>query len=119
MSIIRTKAGIRYKFASTEAFEAALHWGLIVQQNVQQPDTSGVRRNTSGGFKLTADQVVAIRRELADKGQEWGTKAKLARKYGVSGVTIGRINSGDAWRSYGLPQGRAFSDTITNKEASE
>lgn len=45
-----------------------------------------------GMAKLTPDQVKAIRHEV-------GTQVEIAGRYGVDHRTIGRIKSGDLWRS--------------------
>ncbi|MCW3835981.1 hypothetical protein ACFQ1E_08015 [Sphingomonas canadensis] len=57
--------------------------------------------------RLTAGQVIAIRRALFAADPAGGprpSQAALARAHGVSGVTIHRIKTGESWKHAWPPE---------------
>lgn len=57
--------------------------------------------NGRGNYRLTAEQVAEVLRRFEDGS---ATRRELAREYGVAHTTIGRIVSGDAWRTFQAAQ---------------
>jgi DNA-binding XRE family transcriptional regulator len=62
--------------------------------NIQEPFK---KANKSRTQKLTIQDVVEIRRILKERGHIKGTKAELARKYGVVKQTISKIYLKQRW----------------------
>lgn len=56
------------------------------------------RGDTHGNSKLNAQQVLAIRRALADKEIRWGVDSSVARQFGVTKGAVRLIRLRKTWR---------------------
>ena len=79
-----------------------LRWASLEQMIDHQQDSPAKKAykkkqaNRTEGLKLTAQQVKKIKSILADKNRTITIK-NLAKRYGVSEMTIYRIKSGENW----------------------
>ena len=71
-------------------------------------------RHNSRASKLTAEQVVEIRNKYWK--ENW-TQARLARFYGVTEGTVGRIVRGTSWQAFGGPGTHAGAAEQTELQA--
>jgi len=80
-----------------------LKWATLEQMISHQQNSPAkiaykkVQATRKEGLKLTAQQVISIKKTLQDKNRKLTIK-KLADKYGVSEMTMYRIKSGENWK---------------------
>lgn len=68
-------------------------------------------RSNTRAAKLTADQVLEMRRLYHD--ERW-SQGRLAQRYGISSCQVGRIVRGESWQQYG---GTVSDDELEHRAA--
>lgn len=93
---------IHLNYNKTDNKSSNLKWATLSEVSRHQQRSPAkiaykkVQANRSSGLKLSANQVSAIKKTIADPNRKL-TYKQLAEKYEVSEMTLYRIKSGENW----------------------
>lgn len=93
---------IHLNYNKTDNKSSNLKWATLSEVSRHQQKSPAkiaykkIQANRSSGLKLSANQVSAIKKTIADPNRKL-TYKQLAEKYDVSEMTLYRIKSGENW----------------------